>query len=857
MKSDYLSNTPQRMIPQVIRGVVLVCVLLANMIQAEDSPSSPTLDAAIDSSGRFRVQFASEPGSYYELVRIGQPEARSVVAMASGNGSQLILRDPVLPDQDTLYNVVITPDAQSKDTDGDGISDAVELATYPATNPLNPALSISLEDGAIAIPDRATFEFLARREDVPGAQNVREVKFLMFGIDTDSPTIHFFNSNRHLYHFYFARDVLRYTAGMSLVLVEADSTSELPTTGTSQVIIANINGKLHFRVFDSQRRRIDDIGENQLLSSKRTLVAAMKENLAPYWETGISSEELQDDIILDLNIIIQNFLLTPFNAETYFSNSQRKNVAGSLIAHDSYVAPDGRAGIYTMEFWPTDPVEFRFVEKAYHALTTAMPFVDSQVVYHPASETQRAIFNAESEQFKASYVRSISTQELFGNVTYTAMNMGVGYGLLRVANAGETLTARDLVIFRSLPNDLTHVAGIITEIPQTPLSHVNLKAIQNNTPNAYIKDAETAPNIAPLIGKYVRYEVTADGYQIREATQQEVDEFLEELRPSEPQYATRDLSVTTIKPLDDLVLDSVSSFGAKASNLAELRRMLPSDMTPNGYGVPFYFYDSFMKENGFYEMAQTMINAADFKTDPAIREARLKEFRSKIKSGTAPQWMMDAAAALQDSFPPGTGIRCRSSTNNEDLEDFNGAGLYESYTHHPDEGHLIKTLRQVWAGMWTYRAFEERDFYRIDHFTAAMGVLVHPNYTDEQANGVAVTKNIIDPSWPGIYVNVQIGEDLVTNPEEESIPEEFLIAQLNPDDWSAYEIQYVRFSNRIPSTERVLTADQAKELALRLSIVQAKFRSLYKAPSGFAMEVEFKITAEGNLIIKQARPWLE
>ena len=166
-------------------------------------------------------------------------------------------------------------------------------------------------------------------------------------------------------------------------------------------------------------------------------------------------------------------------------------------------------------------------------------------------------------------------------------------------------------------------------------------------------------------------------------------------------------------------------------------------------------------------------------------------------------------------------------------------------------------MRQVWAGLWTYRAFEERDFYRIDHFTAAMGVLVHPNYDDEQANGVAVTKNIVNPSWPGIYVNVQVGENLVTNPDEESIPEEFLIAQLNPDDWSAYEIQYVRYSNQLPEGETVLTPDQAEQLARELNIVQWRFRSLYQASSSFAMEVEFKITAEGQLIIKQARPWLD
>lgn len=831
--------------------------MLVRIGLAADPLDLPQMHASMDSTGRFRVEFDSAPVNYYKLLRIESEEMRKVIAIASGTGARLEMRDPVLPDQDTLYHVVVTPLSAATDADADGLSDAIELENYPLDSPLNPAVAVDPGDGAIAIADRARFETLARRDDVPGAQNIREVKFLMFGVDTDSPTIHFFDTNRHLFHFYFARDVLDYTAGMELVLVDADTVSDLPSSGTSQVIIGNINDFLHFRVFDSTGRRIDDLNEDQVRSSKRSLVRALKENLAPYWDTGISSPELQTKYILDLNVIVENFLLTPFNADTYFSNSKRRNLAGSLIAHDSYVDDSGRAGIYTMEFWPTDPVEFQFVEKAYHAITTLTPFVDTQIAYHPASETQRTKFNLERDEFENSYVRTISTQELFGNVTYTAMNEGVGYGLLRVANAGETLTARDLVIFRSLPNDLTHVAGIITEIPQTPLSHVNLKAIQNSTPNAYVKDASTDPRIEPLIGKYVRYEVTPDGYVIREATQTEVDDFLEELRPDEPQFPVRNLSVTRITPLADLFLDDSEAFGAKAANLAELRRMLPEELTPDGYGVPFYFYDAFMKANGFYDRAVAMMEDAAFRSDPAVREARLKDFRSTIKAGVAPQWMLDAIQDLHDSFPEGTSLRCRSSTNNEDLEDFNGAGLYESYTHKLDEGHLIKSMRQVWAGLWTYRAFEERDFYRIDHFTAAMGVLVHPNYTDEQANGVAVTKNIVNPSWPGIYVNVQVGEDLVTNPEDESIPEEFLIAQLNPDDWGTYEIQYVRFSNRLPEGETVLTPDQAEELALRLAIVQSRFRSLYEAPSSFAMEVEFKITVDGNLIIKQARPWLE
>ena len=187
--------------------------------------------------------------------------------------------------------------------------------------------------------------------------------------------------------------------------------------------------------------------------------------------------------------------------------------------------------------------------------------------------------------------------------------------------------------------------------------------------------------------------------------------------------------------------------------------------------------------------------------------------------------------------------------------EFNGAGLYDSYTQKEDEGHISKSVRQVWASLWNYRAWEEREFYRIDHLTSAMGILVHPNFKNEQANGVAVARNIFDPSWEGYYLNVQIGEDLVTNPEFDSVPEEMLVASLATAE---YEIQYIRSSNQLPLGERVLTREQVLDLVEKMRQLNNRFKSLYSSSDpDFAMEIEFKITEAGDLIIKQARPWVD
>jgi Secretion system C-terminal sorting domain len=47
------------------------------------------------------------------------------------------------------------------------------------------------------------------------------------------------------------------------------------------------------------------------------------------------------------------------------------------------------------------------------------------------------------------------------------------------------------------------------------------------------------------------------------------------------------------------------------------------------------------------------------------------------------------------------------------------------------------------------------------------------------------------------------------------------------------------------------------QLRVFLTVIHKNFERLYKAEGhdGFAMEIEFKISAEDQLVIKQARPW--
>ncbi len=260
-----------------------------------------------------------------------------------------------------------------------------------------------------------------------------------------------------------------------------------------------------------------------------------------------------------------------------------------------------------------------------------------------------------------------------------------------------------------------------------------------------------------------------------------------------------------------------------------------------------------MKFNGFYDKITVMLNDPEFISDLETRIDMLKEFRKEIKDADMPQWMLDDLQEMHDSFPEGTSVRCRSSTNNEDLPGFSGAGLYTSKTQHPDEGHMSKSIKQVYASMWNFRAFDERDFYRVDHYIAAMGVLCHPNYQEEKSNGVGVSLDPIYNTDNTFYLNTQVGEFLITNPDANSIPQEII---LNVDPEIGYFV--LRNSNLVPDGELVMEDVYINLLREYLRTIHDEFAVLYNVvgAEGFGMDIEYKVTADDRLIIKQARPWV-
>lgn len=559
-----------------------------------------------------------------------------------------------------------------------------------------------------------------------------------------------------------------------------------------------------------------------------------------------------------VNVLGNTQTYPEFASVTYF-NSMRENIAGTIVFYENYETDGVTTGIYSIEFCPTFHIRFIDVELAYRMVTCQAAFLNRKnLSYHPVGPVQELGLQDELEAYTASGIPVLSTEMLYKDQTFNTLNAGEGIGLLRVYGEDpRPLTVRDIVILDTIPNDIGHLGGIITTLPQTPLSHINLKAKQNNTPNIYIKGALDNQDITQYLDKYVYFKVDSNGYELREASYEEYLTHLDSIRPSGTQFPPINLSVQDIKSLNDIGFYDSISYGAKAANMAELLKILPHGMVPEGFAVPFYFYYRFMLQNQFFQYALTMIAEEEFQNDPEYRKDALKEFRNLIEDAPVSSDLADQLDVMHKSFPEGTSLRCRSSTNNEDLAGFNGAGLYDSKTHHPDEGHITKTIKEVWASLWTFRAYDEREFYRIDHFSTAMGVLVHPNFEDEKVNGVGVTKNIYDPNAPGFYINAQLGEYLVTNPEERSIPEAFAMMKINALD--TYEVVYLSRSNLIPTDQYLLDEIYITQIISAMETIHQHFAPFYPAIPGwkFAVDIEFKVTIDNVLAIKQARPWID
>jgi hypothetical protein len=483
----------------------------------------------------------------------------------------------------------------------------------------------------------------------------------------------------------------------------------------------------------------------------------------------------------------------------------------------------------------------------------------AEIQGHPAALEQAALAEG-----LAADVAVVTTEEIFAGITYQPLNLGETIGQVRIVTIAELETGyvspREIAVLDRVPNDISVVAGTVTEEFQTPLAHVNVLAQQRGTPNMALVGAQTA--FAPYAGQWVHLTVASFGYTVAPATQAEADAWFEAHRPPAVQVPALDGTRVDLVDVDDLGLDQLGSYGGKACGFGLLRD-IEGIAVRDGFAIPFFYYDQFMRENAFDVEIDALLADPMFTGDGTYRRAKLLELQGRMEVAPINTAFHDLLFAKLNAEYPNLRMRYRSSTNAEDLNGQIGAGLYESKSGDPDDpaDTVEDAIRKVWASMWNFRAFEEREYLRIPHDSVAMAMLVHESYVAEAANGVAVTANIFDPAAGGedaFYVNVQVGDGSVTRPLPGITAEQLIYYYFHPGQPATY----LALSNLVAPGEHVMSREELYDLGQQLDKIRTYLLMFYDPPSGFGalpLEVDFKLVLDPDgtrhVEVKQARPY--
>ncbi|MBV9923687.1 MAG: PEP/pyruvate-binding domain-containing protein [Acidobacteria bacterium] len=533
----------------------------------------------------------------------------------------------------------------------------------------------------------------------------------------------------------------------------------------------------------------------------------------------------------------------------FFKNNYLKSNRRFILGTLAWQQPVKR---YTFEFWEGDLIPAELIKLT--ADTIRKTFFDT-VAYKPNSLRQ------EQDSAGIAGLDRVTQSDIAREQEYQPLNVAKGIGRIHIIDKLDDhveIGSNEILVLNEVPISLPPVAGVIISKPSTPLSHINLLVKGWGVPNAYIKNANE------LLKQYdtwwVTFETLTDKYTIKKAD-------LEELRAYQKQQIIIRKKMTPRFNLDeqrllDLGLQRArmaDAYGSKSANLGEVARSrLPGVTVPSGFGIPIHFYDQFLQENGLDDALVEMMGDQKFVHDPAYRREKLAAMRERFKQGKVSDELREALLKKVHAEYAGKGLFVRSSSNVEDLPNFNGAGLYDTVPNVKDDEKLVEAVKTVWASLWNFEAYEARERANIDHSKAYMGVLVQEGVNADSA-GVMITTDPFDSDNRGaIYISAKRGLGIKVV-EGKRIPEQII---------------YVARSNSVKvltrsEEESLLTFDEAggvKEVPIsgeRAVLTDEVVRKLARAASqiktvfgGREQDIEW-VYMRGQIYIVQSRPFVQ
>ena len=454
----------------------------------------------------------------------------------------------------------------------------------------------------------------------------------------------------------------------------------------------------------------------------------------------------------------------------------------------------------------------------------------------------------------------ILQDELNRNQAYLALNTGTAVGRIHIIDKlDDTVEIGDneIIVLRELPLSLPPVRGIIIAKPSSPLSHINILAKGWNIPNVYIKDADR------LFREYNTYvfklEANLTDYSLDRASGEDLPKFAS----PDQQVPPADLKTMRLAGIREMRKKNSLAYGSKAANLGEmLNARLAGIIIPDGFSIPYYWYARFMKDNGFNDRINELMDDNDFVHNPRVRRQKLDEFRKAIQNGKFDDGLRKQVIAKWRTQLAGKPVFVRSSSNSEDLPNFSGAGLYSSVPNVIAEDKLIDAIKKVWSSIWNFQAYEARVRNYVSQTDVYMAALVQVG-VDMERGGVMITKDPFDDkSKDSVYIsavcghnskvvdNVGIPEQILFNPKSNSVVVMTLSQQENALAFDPNGDLRETVDKCASAKKRVLTDLQARALARAAINIRRAF--------GGRKEQDIEWGMIGNRIyVVQSRPYID
>ena len=473
-------------------------------------------------------------------------------------------------------------------------------------------------------------------------------------------------------------------------------------------------------------------------------------------------------------------------------------------------------------------------------------------------------------------IETISASDIYEGQSLQILNQKEAYGNLVFVDAKDIETAQvkytDIVIVNGTPKELPPVAGVITTDFQTPLSHITILCQNRGTPVIAFKDAWKDSLLRLFENKSVRFTVHKDSFEIINVETTDVDKYWKTKRDSIQSISLyTDTSIQSILPIDLINKNSINIVGGKAANFGELVKLVKelelTSKTPEAaFAIPFYFYSNHMNTFGIQDrISQFVTSKGEGYDDKMVRDF-LSDIRQQIMESKLDQRFLSEVSkqVKKNGF---TRVRFRSSTNAEDLDGFNGAGLYDSKTGilNNQKKSFELAIKKVWASAWNYKAFMEREYFGINQESIAMGILCHRSFPNETANGVVITKNLYRNNYRGFVINAQYGETSVVNPPDGVTCEQMICYSDKNDSFYGKKkiVEYLSYSNMLPdSLDKVMLTKEVTLLTEEISKIKMAYYSKFHDQNkegtyyNYGLDLEFKIYgSERQLYIKQIRPF--